>query len=500
VQPAIWWSALILALGACVGSFLNVIIYRWPRNLLARSPLWSFCPRCGHTLAWHDNIPVLSCLWLGGRCRYCRGSISLQYPFVELACALLFLMVYDGFFVGRQRLGVADLSTDWPMLLAHWTLAAALLALAIMDLEAYMVDIRLTWIVAGAGLAAHSLWTPHTSLGPSAWIRPGATQAAIAAAAAAGLAIGAGLAALLAAGREKVEDRPHAGEAEGSAGLIAPAAARPDDPTARPGPTGAHAAWWIVPPLLLVLAYAAAMQWHPDMRPVASSLLTYTADGRILEPGEATDYGAIRLLAGAAVLFAALALAAGHPHPEEDASILETIEAEAGGARRIAAIELLVISPAIILAVAAQMALTRWPALGQACESWLHARPVQAWAWQPLLGLATGLCGWILGGAVAWFARIFFTLAFGREALGMGDVHILAATGAVAGWVVAFLGFFVAAPLALLALVVIRLRRQARALPYGPWLALGFLVVVLFQDRILEYLNLRGLLDRAWAM
>ncbi len=497
MQAAIWWSALILVLGACVGSFLNVIIYRWPRNLLARRPLWSFCPRCGHTLAWHDNIPVLSCLRLGGRCRYCRGPISLQYPFVELACALLFLMVYDGFFVGRQRLGVAELSADWPMLLAHWTLAAGLLALAVMDLEAYMVDIRLTWIITGAGLAAHSLWTPPTSLGPSAWIRPSATQAAIAAAAAAGLGIGAGLAALLAARHENGEDRPPV-EPPGTNVAVAESAG--DSAPVPPDAPAARSAWWIVPPMLLVLAYAVAMQLQPDMRPLASSLLTYTPDGRILEPGEATDHGAIRLLAGAAVLFAALALAAAHPHPEEDAQILETIAAEAGGARRIAATELLIISPAIVLAVGVHLALARWPALAQTWESWLHARPLQAWTWQPLLGLATGLCGWILGGAVAWLARIVFTLAFGREALGMGDVHILAATGAVAGWVVAFLGFFVAAPLALLALMVIRLRRQARALPYGPWLALGFLVVVLFQDRILEHLNLRGLLDRAWAM
>ena len=65
------------------------------------------------------------------------------------------------------------------------------------------------------------------------------------------------------------------------------------------------------------------------------------------------------------------------------------------------------------------------------------------------------------------------------------------AAGAVAGWPVAFLGFFLAAPLTLLAMIVIHVRRQSRALPYGPWLALGFFVASVFQDRILHYLGFR---------
>jgi len=84
--------------------------------------------------------------------------------------------------------------------------------------------------------------------------------------------------------------------------------------------------------------------------------------------------------------------------------------------------------------------------------------------------------------------------------MGMGDVHILAAAGAVAGWPVAFLGFFCAAPLTLLALVVIHFRRQSRAVPYGPWLALGFLLASLYQDRILSYLGVRWLLSSPWVM
>jgi prepilin signal peptidase PulO-like enzyme (type II secretory pathway) len=92
-------------------------------------------------------------------------------------------------------------------------------------------------------------------------------------------------------------------------------------------------------------------------------------------------------------------------------------------------------------------------------------------------------------------ARIVCTLLFGKEALGMGDIHILAAAGAVAGWPVPFLGFFLAAPLTLVAIGIIALRRQSRALPYGPWLALAFLIVTVFQDRILHYLGVRWMLS-----
>ena len=88
---------------------------------------------------------------------------------------------------------------------------------------------------------------------------------------------------------------------------------------------------------------------------------------------------------------------------------------------------------------------------------------------------------------------IGFTLILGKEALGIGDVHMLAAAGAVAGWPVAVLGFFLAAMLALAGLVVIHLRRQSRAVAYGPWLGLGFLLAAMFQDRIFEYLGVDAL-------
>jgi leader peptidase (prepilin peptidase)/N-methyltransferase len=75
-------------LGAIFGSFLNVCILRWPAEQSVVSP-GSRCPKCGYELRWYDNIPILSWLLLKGKCRGCGTPISIQYPLIELATALI---------------------------------------------------------------------------------------------------------------------------------------------------------------------------------------------------------------------------------------------------------------------------------------------------------------------------------------------------------------------------------------------------------------------------
>ena len=90
-----WTFALAaLALGAIIGSFLNVVIHRYPREESIVFPA-SRCPTCHAAIKPYDNVPVLSYLWLRGRCRSCRSPISLRYPLVELANGLFYLAIYQ---------------------------------------------------------------------------------------------------------------------------------------------------------------------------------------------------------------------------------------------------------------------------------------------------------------------------------------------------------------------------------------------------------------------
>ncbi len=79
-------------IGLVMGSFYNVLIYRLPRKISLINPSRSFCPKCHHTLAWKDNIPVASYLLLKGKCRYCGAHISVRYPIVEGLTATLFIL------------------------------------------------------------------------------------------------------------------------------------------------------------------------------------------------------------------------------------------------------------------------------------------------------------------------------------------------------------------------------------------------------------------------
>ncbi len=88
-----YFTFIVFMFGACLGSFLNVCIYRIPAELSVVKPR-SRCPKCMTNLAWRDNIPILGWLMLRGKCRYCKAPISARYPSVELLTAILFTLVW----------------------------------------------------------------------------------------------------------------------------------------------------------------------------------------------------------------------------------------------------------------------------------------------------------------------------------------------------------------------------------------------------------------------
>ncbi len=135
-------DAAAVVLGLIVGSFLNVCIYRLPRDLSVVSPR-SRCPACGQTIRWYDNIPVVSYLLLRGRCRSCGASISLRYPAVECATAVLCWLCLRRF-GPTWEFGVAVVY------------GAALFAVSVIDLDHRIIpdEISLPGIVCGLLLAA----------------------------------------------------------------------------------------------------------------------------------------------------------------------------------------------------------------------------------------------------------------------------------------------------------------------------------------------------------
>ncbi|ESA31991.1 type 4 prepilin peptidase 1 [Leptolyngbya sp. Heron Island J] len=123
-------SLFVFVLGAAIGSFLNVVIYRLPAGLSLLSPP-SRCPHCLTRLRTYDNVPVFGWLWLRGRCRHCRASISPRYPLVEGGSGFLYVALWLRF----------GWSLETPL---YWALISWLVALALIDIDTLTLPNPLT--------------------------------------------------------------------------------------------------------------------------------------------------------------------------------------------------------------------------------------------------------------------------------------------------------------------------------------------------------------------
>ena len=405
----------VTAVGACVGSFLNVVIYRLPAGRSIVHPP-SHCPQCGQSLAWYDNVPVLAWFYLGGKCRRCRTPISFQYPAIEALTAA----VFGGWFAVcyftdlQPTMKAGGVAGTWPVLAVQLLLLAGLVAATVIDAKLYIIPLQIPWFntaaaagltaAAGFGLAAAgAVELPAMSYFPAE--RLAAVGEPLNHAAAVRLAVERG-----ASGTVFVAGQPWAIDGWAGVGIG--------------GAAGVLAS-------ILLLRMGVLPQSFPE-DPAAHDADT---------PAE--DASPEAFLA--------------HPHARRE-----------------------VLKECLFLVL---------PVVGAAIGSGLLNNTRGGLA--PWLGALDGvLTGYLAGAGVVWATRIGGTLAFGKEAMGLGDVHLMGAIGAVAGWEVAVVAFFVA-PFSGLAWALGSagaaklLKREVRIIPYGPHLAAASVLVMALREPLL---------------
>lgn len=145
----------VAVLGLITGSFLNAVIHRLPRGISLLEPKRSFCPGCGKTIAWHENLPIASWLMLRGRCSGCAMPIAIRYPLVELLTAALYLLAWE-------RFGL-------PMAPVFWIFFSLLIAATFIDIDHLIIPDEITLGGAAAGLL-FGLLVPQL-MGETVWWR-----------------------------------------------------------------------------------------------------------------------------------------------------------------------------------------------------------------------------------------------------------------------------------------------------------------------------------------
>jgi leader peptidase (prepilin peptidase)/N-methyltransferase len=386
------WFIFIFALGSCIGSFLNVVIYRMPRDKsLVRPP--SSCPSCGRHIRFYDNIPLVSWLLLGGKCRYCKAPISVRYFVIELLTAVVFLGLFVVYFHTDIRKSVQPFgSRGWLIYLLDIIMLSAFIAASAIDLEHWIIPLAICWFVTVAGFVGSAV-APYFidirliraySLLPSASAGTGSL--------ALGAAIGLGI----------------------SWGLLASGLLK------RSYDTGEHA----------------------REEEVGQKVNTAKAD-----PPESTEQTG-------------------------EQNFNHRLEAFR---------EIIFLAPIITCSLAAY-----W-IIGNAVSAETQNNfPIQ----HPVIaGFLGSLWGYFAGCGIVWFVRIFGTLAFGKEAMGLGDVHLMGAAGAVIGPLFVVLAFFIAPFFGLAWAGFQMFFKKIRQIPYGPFLSLGIFVVIILHDWILNHIG-----------
>lgn len=468
----------IIAFGATVGSFINVVVYRLPRGESVITPP-SACPSCGTHLTWRENFPIFGWICLGGKCRFCKSRISAEYVVVETAVSLLFGLIFALWFMNPSILtpmGIdvifwkpewaqGSLAKMWPMLLAVYALVGAFVCATMVDAKTFTIPLAIPWFATAVGFLVHPLhaaFYPAKVPGPQfplfspvhEWTIPVPSELLL------GVAFGGavGIAVALALLRFRVLPLSFADYDEWEKKQEQDLAQSPEPPEDEVSSDN--------PPLSLVFRRVFYL---------TAPALTLMFLGFVIGQtnGNPMPYMLIGVALGLLIGLPLRRLA--EPKGQGEAS-LEPIWTHYPHARREMFKELLFLAPCIVLAV-----LGGWlTGSGGALNAFASNAPL----WLSALG--GSLLGYLVGGGSIWATRILGSLAFGKEAMGLGDVHLLAAAGAILGWIDPLLAFFTAPFLgitwAILSLMSSTMfKRAGTALPYGPHLALATLLVIVFK-------------------
>jgi len=506
--------AFVIAFAACVGSFLNVVIYRLPRGQSLSFP-GSRCPKCGNAIKWYDNIPMLSWLALKGKCRHCSNPISPRYLIVEAATAALAAGLYICFYGLQMRQGLGAFGDSWITFIAYGALVAGLLACTIIDIEHWIVPLEVCWAVSAAGVLAAAIDAPAPQM--MAPVSPGLGAAGL------GAIVGLVISLILvhkgklqqsfidAESRPIIPDqepqeepkpekasqgkkKKHKGKGKKKKKNNKSAPAPEPEPPANPNLlSDILGEVLFLTPIVVFGVIAWLLVSATTVAPGGPVLTNRAINFCVIAMGGIVGLVMSLLLRRMGIIQKGL-MERQVPPPAV------AITKEHGVNPRLEILwEVLFLAPAVILAIGSYLLVTHVPALHSA---WDYLNDVRlevvnanhtwrsGWRFAPnLVGLESAVVGYLVGGAWIWGIRILGTLGFGKEAMGLGDVHILAAVGAVCGWIAPSLVFFAAPFIAMLwALHLLAAGRQ-RELPYGPWLAAATLVVILFYDAIIKVLE-----------